>query len=158
MMRIRSKTLLRVAALAALTALAAPAVAEEDGANEGHDMSTMMSAEDGGNEGHDMSAMMSAGDGGSWSYAGRDNPMMRMQDRWEMVPVAGRAGAAVSASAMTPEERCAALMAAEDLMRDHATRAACMGTSTSAQSTTTEIQQKPSQNQGMDHGKMNDGD
>ncbi len=141
-MRIRSKTLLLVAALAAFTAHAAPAVAQEDG----------------GNEGHDMSAMMSAGDGGSWSYTGRDNPMMRMQDRWEMVPAAGRAGAAVAASAMTQEERCAALIAAEDLMRDHATREACTGTSPSAQSTTTEIQQKPSQDQDMDHGDMDDGD
>ena len=135
-MQIKSRTLLLVAALAALTVLAAPAFAQENG----------------GHEGHDMSDMGSMGEGGSWSYAERENPRMRMHERWEMVPVAGRAAAAVSASAMTRRERCAALMAAKGLMHDHATRAACTGISPSAM---VEEQPQPSQHQDMDHG---DGD
>ena len=136
-MQIKSKTLLRVAALTAFAALAAPVVAQETG----------------GHEGHDMSAMMSVGEDGAWSYLGRENPQMRMHGRWQTVPLDGHASAAVSATAMTRQERCAALMAAQDLMQDHATRVACTGIN----STMAEQQAPPSQQHGMDHG-MDHGD
>jgi len=139
-MQIKSKTLLRVAAVAAFTALVAlvaPAMAQETG----------------GHEGHDMSAMMAVGEDGAWSYTARENPQMRMHGRWETVPLDGHASAAVAAAAMTRQERCAALMAAEDLMQDHATRAACTGIN----STMAEQQAPASQQHGMDHG-MDHGD
>jgi hypothetical protein len=139
-MYITSKNLLLVAALAALTALAAPTMAEEHGGHEGHDMSAMTSS-------------MSMGDeDGSWSYGGRENPTMQFHERWEMVPAAGRAGEAIAASALSRAERCTALMAAEDLMHDHATRAACRGINP------TENQQQSSQHHDMDHGDMDHGD
>ena len=102
-MQIKSKTLLLVAALAALTVLTASAVAQENAAMRDTICRTW---------GQWVKAA-------PWSYAERENPRMRMHERWEMVPVAGRAAAAVSASAMTRRERCAALMAAKGLMHDH---------------------------------------
>jgi len=132
-MQLKSRTLLLVAALAALTVLAAPAFAQEDDSHAGHDMS----------------AMMSVGEDGSWSYTERENPKMLLHGRWETVPVSGRASAAVSAAGMTRQERCAALMAAKDLIHDHATRAACTGINPSAM---VEEQSQPSQHQDMDHG------
>ena len=132
-MQLKSRTLLLVAALAALTVLAAPAFAQEDDSHAGHDMS----------------AMMSVGEDGSWSYTERENPKMLLHGRWETVPVSGRASAAVSAAGMTRQERCAALMAAKDLIHDHATRAACTGINPSAM---VEEQSQRSQHQDMDHG------
>ena len=137
-----------VAALAALTAVVAPAVAQENGGHEGHDMSAM-AEENGGHGGHDMAAMMSVGEGGSWSYTERENPKMRMHGRWELVPTAGRAGTAVSAAGMTRQARCAALMASTNLMHDHATLAACTGASQPAMA---EKQNEMRQNRDMDHG------
>ncbi|MBT5677705.1 MAG: hypothetical protein HOJ07_18605 [Rhodospirillaceae bacterium] len=131
-MLIKSKTLLLVAALAALTALTAPAFAQEDG----------------GHAGHDMSAMMSVGEDGSWSYVGRENPKMLLHGRWETVPLDGRASAAISAAGITHQARCNALMASENLIHDHATRAACTGTNPSL---ITEEQPQSSQHQDMDH-------
>ncbi len=107
-MQMKSKTLLLVAALAVLTA---PALAQE---HSGH-------------EGHDMSAMMSVGEGGSWSYTERENSKMLLHGRWETVPLGGRASVAISAAGMSFQTRCAALMASESLIHDHATRAACTG-------------------------------
>lgn len=132
-MQLKSRTLLLVAALAALTVLAAPAFAQEDDSHAGHDMS----------------AMMSVGEDGSWSYTERENPKMLLHGRWETVPVSGRASAAVSAAGMTRQDRCVALMAAKDLIHDHATRAACTGINPSAM---VEEQSQPSQHQDMDHG------
>ena len=136
-MQIKSRTLLLVAALAALTVLAVPAFAQEDDSHAGHDMSTMMSS------------MMSVGEDGSWSYTERENPKMLLHGRWETVPVSGRASAAVSAAGMTRQDRCVALMAAKDLIHDHATRAACTGINPS---TMVEEQSQMNQHQDMDHG------
>ena len=136
MMQIKSKTLPLIAAVAAFTtsvAVVTPAMAQESGSHEGHDMS----------------AMMAVGEAGAWSYTGRENPQMQMHGRWETVPLKGRASAAVSAAAMTHQERFAALMAAEDLMQDHATLAACTGINPS---TPMEQQPPPSQHDDMDHG------
>ena len=132
-MQINRKIALPVAVLAVFTALVAPAGAQE---STGH-------------EGHDMSAMMSVGEDGSWSYAERSNPRMEMHGRWEMVPRDGRASAAISAADLTRPERCAALMAAADLMHDHATLAACTGVDPSPAA---EQQPPPGQDHDMDHG------
>ena len=132
-MQIKSRPLLLVAALAALTVLAVPAFAQEDDSHAGHDMSTMMSV----------------GEDGSWSYTERENPKMLLHGRWETVPVSGRASAAVSAAGMTRQDRCVALMAAKDLIHDHATRAACTGINPS---TMVEEQSQMNQHQDMDHG------
>lgn len=131
-MRMKSKTLLLTAALAALTAIAAPAFAQE---NDSH-------------AGHDMSAMMAVGESGSWSYIGRENPTMLLHGRWELVPAAGRASEAVPAAGMTPQARCAALMASNDLILDHATQAACSGASQPAMM---KNQEDASRDHDMDH-------
>ncbi|MFP6689222.1 MAG: hypothetical protein VCD31_07890 [Alphaproteobacteria bacterium] len=112
-MRYNRGIFLSIAAIAAFLSLAARATAQN---HSGH-------------EGHDMAAMMSVGEDGSWSYAGRDYPKMLLHGRWETIPVAGRAGAAVSAEGMTLQARCGALMASQNLMHDRATQAACRSAS-----------------------------
>ena len=88
-MRYNRGIFLSIAAIAAFLSLAARATAQD---HSGH-------------EGHDMAAMMSVGEDGSWSYAGRDYPKMLLHGRWETIPVAGRAGAAVSAEGMALQAR-----------------------------------------------------
>ena len=141
-MNLVNKYFMLVAAFAALPAFIGPLAAQEQSDHEGHDMAAM---------GHDMAAMMSVGEGGSWSYVGRNNPKMQMHERWEMVPVAARRGVAISATGMTREERCAALMTAQNIMLDRATRAACGG---ARQPAIPEEKREPSQHHDMDH---NDG-